>query len=189
MRCSICRARAIETAEAARPLFNAVKQWVGNEGLVYNNLPLSLELCGKARLSQLLRDHHLTHARGATVSATYSSNGREFYSEVRGVAVLRGLPAQLFQGITIHELGHVWLVVHGLQGRLPLWAEEGFCELLAYRFYQLHPSQETAYYARGIEENHDPIYGDGFRRVRAIAERSGFAHLLTTLRVEKRLPA
>ena len=55
-------------------------------------------------------------------------------ARVNGIAVLQGLPAVLFQGVTAHELGHVWLIVHGIQD-LPNWAEEGFCELLSYRYY------------------------------------------------------
>lgn len=188
LNCPICRASAIETAEGARPLFTQVKQWIGRQGLIFNNLPISLELCGRARLAELLHDRNLTHAYGATLSTTYTQNGYKLYTQVRGVSVLRGLPSGLFQGVAVHELGHVWLIVQDV-GTLPPWAEEGFCELLSYRWYTEVNTPESRYYATNIERHADPIYGEGFRRVKALTDRVGFPRLLETLRMQKCLPA
>ena len=101
--------------------------------------------------------------------------------------MLQGLPAPLFQGVVVHELGHVWLVVHDIKG-LPPWAEEGFCELLAYRYYSGLNTPEGRFYAAGIENNPSPVYGEGFRRVRAMADRVGFSRLVESLQTTKRLP-
>jgi len=109
-------------------------------------------------------------------------------AEVNGIAVLQGLPAVLFQGVTAHELGHVWLIVHGIQG-LPSWAEEGFCEYLSYRYYYDLNTPESRYHAVSIENNADPVYGEGFRRVRALADALGFPRFLEILRTTKRLPS
>jgi hypothetical protein len=168
-------------------LFAQVKQWASSQGLVYNNLPLSLELCDRARLAVLLQERNQVHSLGATVSSTYTQNGRVMRAEVGGVAVLRGLPATLFQGVTVHELGHVWLIVHGIEN-LPSWAEEGFCELLSYRFYTAMNTPESRHQALTTEQNTDPVYGDGFRRVRARADALGFSRFLDSLRTTKRLP-
>ncbi len=113
--CSICRSSAVETTTEAHPLFSRVKRWVGNQGLVYNNLPLSLNLCDQSRLAELLNERGQSHSWGATTSSTYTQDGRVMRAEVNGIAVLQGLPAVLFQGVTAHELGHVWLIVHGIQ--------------------------------------------------------------------------
>jgi hypothetical protein len=187
IRCPICRASAVETVEVARPLFSQVKQWVGRQRLVYNNLPLSLDLCGPARLAALLHGRSQVHAHGATMSTTYTQDGRELYTKVEGVSVLRGLPAMLFQGVAVHELGHVWLVVHGVKN-LPLWAEEGFCELLSYYWYSEVNTPESRYYSHSIEHRADPVYGEGFRRIYALANAVGFPRLVETLQTQKRLP-
>ena len=115
-------------------------------------------------------------------------NGRETHTNVDGVAVLEGLPTPLFDGVVAHELGHVWLIVHGIKG-LPQWAEEGFCELLTYRYYKQMNTPESRYRTESMEKNPDPVYGEGFRRVRAIADRVEFSHLLNTLQTSGRLPA
>jgi len=187
MRCPVCRASAIEVIAEAKPLFLHVKQWVGSQGLVYNNLPLSLELCDRARLAALLQGRNQVHSRGATVSSTYTQNGRVVRTEVSGVAVLRGLPSTLFQGVTVHELGHVWFIVHGIQ-HLPSWAEEGLCELLSYHFYTQTNTPESRHHALAIAQNSDPVYGAGFRRVRARVDALGFARFLEALRTTKSLP-
>jgi len=121
------------------------------------------------------------------MGTTHTQNGQAFRTEVNGVAVLQGLPSTLFQGVTIHELGHVWLIVHDVNG-LPSWAEEGFCELLTYRYYTQLNTPESLYHAEGIERNPNPVYGDGFRRVRAIADGVGFQRFVETLRTTRRLP-
>lgn len=186
--CSICQSSAVETDTEARPLFSYVKCWVGNQGLVYNNLLLSLELCDQSKLASLLNERGSTHSRGATTSSTYTQDGRVMHSKVNGIAVLQGLPAVLFQGVTAHELGHVWLIVHGIQS-LPNWGEEGFCEYLSHRYYGDLNTPEGHYHAMCIENNTDPIYGEGFRRVRALADPLGLPRFLEILRTTKRLPS
>src|SRR5579883_242079 len=113
VRCSICRSSAIESADAARPLFSQVIRWVGSQGLTYNNLRLGLEVCGREHLARLLKQQGHVNSLGATTSATYTQNGRIVRTEINGIAVLWGLPKTLFEGVTVHELGHVWLIVHG----------------------------------------------------------------------------
>lgn len=188
VRCAVCRSTAIETSNEAKPLFSRVIRWMNSQGLMYNNLHLSLELCGRARLSGLLREGNIGHSLGATTSATYLQNGRVIRTEVNGIAVLYGLPSILFQGVTIHELGHVWLIVTGVQ-QLPSWAEEGFCELLSYRYYVEANTLESHYHRVSKEQNADPIYGEGFRRIRALSDRVSFPRLIETLRTTKRFPA
>ncbi len=188
VRCPVCRASAIETAGQAQPVFSHLKRWVNSQGFMYNNLPLTLILGDQPRLSELLKGRAEPHALGVTLSTAHSQNGQVIRTEVSGVAILEGLPTTLFQGVTIHELGHVWLLVHDVKG-LPSWAEEGFCELLSYRYYTQLNTSEGRYYATGIEQNLHPIYGEGFRRVRAIADYMGFRSFVETMQKTKRLPA
>jgi LIM domain/Protein DA1 len=187
VRCPICRSSAVETKEEAQPLYARVVVWTKSQGLTYNNLPLTLELCDRAKLALLLRERSGPHSLGVTTSTTYTQDGHVARTEVSGIAVLQGLPATLFQGVTMHELGHVWLIVHGVRD-LPAWAEEGFCELLTYRFYQYLNTPEAHYRASSIEKNPDPAYGDGFRRLRALADKYGFPRLLNIVDTTKRLP-
>ena len=187
VRCPICRATAVEDIEVAKPLYADVKRWVSKQGMSYNNLPLKLDLCGPAHLATLLQNRQISHLRGATESVTYTHNGYEARTEIRGVAVLRGLPAVVFQGVTVHELGHVWLVVQGVRN-WPAWMEEGFCELLSHRFYQDLNMPESRYHVIALEQNQHPVYGEGLRRVKAIADAVGFQRMLEAIRTTKQMP-
>ncbi len=191
VRCPICRASAIETIDQARPIFSRLIQWVNNQGLIYNNLPLSLELVDRHKLAKLITGRAGTagiHSQGITLSTTHTQNGKVVRTEVNGVAILEGMPATSFQGVTIHELGHVWLIVHDIKG-LPQWAEEGFCDFLTHRYYIQLNTEESRYHAKGIETNPDSIYGDGFRRVRAIVDAMGFQRFVEVMQRTKRLPS
>ena len=165
-----------------------MKRWVGKQGLTYNNFSLSLQLCNREFLAKHGRVNGQPHTLGITMSTIHTLNGRETRTDVDGVAVLAGLPTPLFEGVVTHELGHVWLIAHGIKG-LPQWAEEGFCELLAYRYYTQLNTPESRYHSESMEKNPDPIYGEGFRRVKAIADRVEFLNLLKTLQTSGRLPA
>ncbi|PZW32891.1 protein DA1 [Thermosporothrix hazakensis] len=192
-RCSACRATAIETAEDAKPFYRQVVQWIGQEGLRYYNLPLSLELCSREKLASYMA-HRVTakggreaDSLGVTRSTTYTQNGQVIRRTIDGVAILEGLPAAVFQGVVAHELGHVWLAVHAIATPSPR-EEEGFCELLAYRLYHHQATAEARLQIVRMERNPDPIYGEGFRQVRALSERLGFQQLLTALLQARRWP-
>lgn len=187
VRCPICRANAIGTMNQAQPVFAHLQQWMSDNGMMYNSIPLSLELCDRAKLNEYMGDHSEPHMLGITMSTTHTVDGQEVRTEVDRIAVLSGMPTMLFQGVTIHELGHAWLVIQGIKG-LPPWAEEGFCELLSYRYYAQLNTPESRYHVKSIVENLNPIYGEGFRLVRSIADRMGFQRFVEALRTTKKLP-
>lgn len=188
VRCPICRSSAIETSAQAQPIFTRLKQWVSSQGLRYNNLSIHLRLYDRSRLLELLRNSTETRALGVTLSTTQMQNGHTLRTAVEGVAILQGMPATLFQGVTIHELGHVWLVVQNIRN-LPLWVEEGFCQLLSHRYYANLATDEAGYHATNIERDPDPIYGDGFRHVKAVADAMDFEQLIEALQTSKRMPS
>ena len=188
IRCTTCRSTAIESTEKAAPLFRKLIQWAGGQGLHYHNLSLTPELCRREKLAHYLQERTSVHSYGVTMSVTHTVNGQITRSEVKGVAILWGLPSLLFQGVAIHELGHVWLVMQEIRN-LPSWAVEGFCELLSYRYYSEVKTVESLAHAKNIEQSNDPTYGEGFRRIRTIAELAGgWSRLIETLQTSKRLP-
>jgi hypothetical protein len=70
------------------------------------------------------------------------------------------MPSPLFEGVTVHELGHAWLACREVTG-LPKWANEGFCEWISHRWYRRQGTRDAAVFAARIEQNDDPVYGGG----------------------------
>ena len=186
-RCPICRAAAIETREEALPLFRQLTQWLGSQGLRFNNLSVTLELVDRPKLAQYLTTRPETHSLGVTMSTIHYENEQRTHTEIDRVAVLQGMPELLFKGVTMHELGHVWLAIHDIHG-LPSWAEEGFCEVLSHRYLSGIATREGRYYTERIEKNPDPIYGEGFRKLKALSDKMGFARFIDVLLRTKQLP-
>ena len=187
LRCPLCRTSAIDTIEQARPTFARLVRWVGSEGLSFNDLNLQIELRNDAQIAGILARSESNHALGVTLHTTYTEGGKVARTVVNGVAILRSLPSVLFQGVTIHELGHAWLAVHKVCGLEP-WQEEGFCELLAHRFYSQIGTADATYHATCIEKNPSSVYGQGFHRIQSLSVAIGFKRLLDGLITERRMP-
>ncbi len=194
--CDTCRSQAIVTSDRGYRHFCDVVDWLKSDGLLFNpvNDPrvtdateFVVELCSRARLGELVRATNGGHVLGAAIR-TRAPHPGVMDAKIRGVALLIGLPPTLFEGVVAHELGHVWTWVHSIF-HLPDWAEEGFCNLLQYRYYGYLGTTEARYYQQGLERSPDPVYGEGFRRVRALANLHGFATLMRDLRVLKCLPS
>jgi hypothetical protein len=81
----------------------------------------------------------------------------------------------------------VWLIMQAVWD-WPKPDEEGFCQLLAHRYYTQVDTDDSRCQARRIERNPDAIYGEGFRRVRAVADAVGFHQLIRVIVATKRLP-
>lgn len=185
--CRVCHASAILELAQGEPIFTFVVHWLTTHGLVLKGATLKLELLTRPQILVLLRDSHDTSPLGVARIAYHRSRSQTTVS-VDGIAIARGLPSTLFQGVSAHELGHAWLALHGIHD-LPGWAEEGFCELLSYRCLTDLASSQSRYHAGCIERRNDPIYGEGFRRIRRLSDSMGFDRLRETLQISKRLPA
>lgn len=184
--CPVCATSAVGDLDRARPLFAELVQWVNAQGLKFNNLDLRIELRNRAQLAAFALAPGDKRCFGATLCARQTWNGRLYRSGVEGVAILKGLPATLFCGVTIHELGHAWLAVHGVT-ELTALNEEGFCDFLAYRYYSGLGTREGQFWADITAQNPDPTYGGGLRRIRAVTEVIGFPQVLARLLSASRL--
>ncbi len=180
-RCAVCLSSAVlNDAEAAR-LFAAARTWLHQEGVLVREGSVGFELIGRRDLERLLGGsvgRHFGITRGHRVGGRLARIT---------VSMVRGLPRALFAGACVHELGHVWLRQHGID-RLASSDEEGYCELLAWRYFGACGTPEGRYHQQRIEEVPDPVYGGGFRQVRRLCERVGFGQLVNLLAYHKQMP-
>lgn len=185
--CNTCTQAAVTSIQHAQSLFVQDVDWLKWLGLDYLHLPLHVELCGPERMAHLMGGPGNLDTLGVTFKRMMMRNSVMSRVDVNGVALLSGLPSTLFHGVAVHELGHVWLGVQQVIG-LPIWAEEGFCNALAYRRYREIGTPESTYQARALERSTDRVYGEGFRRVQVLVDKRGLHQVVTTLASSKRLP-
>lgn len=73
------------------------------------------------------------------------------------------LPKIKFAGVLAHEMLHAWQHEKGIS-MSPMFTE-GFCNLGSYVVYAAINTELSQLFMKNLEEDTDPIYGDGFRKV------------------------
>ena len=91
-------------------------------------------------------------------------------NETIQIYVLDHLPKIRMEHVMVHELAHDWMAAY-YPGIREDWIKEGFAEYMAWRYNQYKNRNELT---RRIENNPDPVYGEGFRRIRNLARKRGF---------------
>ncbi len=195
--CNLCRQTAVDTKEQAKPIVEKIAIWLHEIGVRFEGLILKIDLKNAHEMSQQrigLLNHDNSSPTGlgqgqfmGYIVRAMEHHGKQKKRLVKGVTALSGLPRELFEGIMVHELGHAWLYLAHVDGLSP-WQEEGFCNLLAYVFHKDRPTAEAKYYTKLLEQDPDPIYGEGFRQVRDIFKKHGFGEALNYTFYQQKLP-
>jgi len=178
--CAACRATAVTTPEQAQPIFTHVLHWCKQQGLRFAGARFRVQLYDQAKMSQAAGAPSSGVPLGFTRIATHFVGGQVLERKVLAMNLVRGLPAILFESLAAHELGHVWLGLHGVcVASKP--REEGFCQYLSYRYLRQSADPAASYYAHRIEADEDPVYGGGFRAVRPRADQLGLPRFVSEL--------
>jgi hypothetical protein len=164
----------LEHTAQLRPHLAEVNPWLAGQGLRFGGLRLRLELRTAEQMRALGAG---ARNLGVTIRQRESLAGHTIRQRVVLVALLRGLPDALARSVLLHELGHAWLGVRQAGG-LPGWQEEGFCELVAHRHLLSLPDAACRWQARRISASTQPVYSEGFHKVKRAAERVGWPALL-----------
>lgn len=171
--CTSCVAGGITDAGEARRSLDAVARELAVLGFPVETRELRLELCGRDKLESLSGSRRVS---GHTAFAGRLVNG-VLEQETVTIHILSHLVGARFDAVAAHELTHVFL--HRRAGRkLPSFAEEGFCNYVSSLVLQRRSAELARYQLKAMEEDEDPDYGEGYRRVRRWVERESVKALL-----------
>ena len=96
-----------------------------------------------------------------------------------------GMPEMNFKGVLGHELLHSWLRLYAIE--LPKHECEGFCNLGEELILKTIGTPESKYWTkRCLEDNDDPIYGDGYRLMKKRLDKLGWEGLMHAVRWENK---
>lgn len=88
------------------------------------------------------------------------------------ICILRHLSRVAFADVLAHEMLHIWQYNRGLNPIPPLC--EGFCNMGSYYVLQHIGTPEARTFMSMLEDNTDPVYGNGFRIVKAAYDHGGW---------------
>jgi hypothetical protein len=154
----------------------------------YGEVPLEL---GDRNWLAAIRDQYRTsltrtEATAFTNTVTTTRGGRVIGKTV-SIHVLNGLPIEVFQGTVAHELMHARNhLVADVRHATDL--EEGaanFAEALVLRRLG---TAAAKYQLQAMDESADPVYGEGYRRVKRMVADYGFKGLLEWLASQPDFP-
>ena len=104
------------------------------------------------------------------------------------ICILYGLPAYHFRVIIAHELMHIWLYKNGPTDNVDLALTEGSCNYAAYLILRKDKSEKGQLLLERFVIDKDPIYGEGFRKVRDFVDKVGIAKWLSYLTKNRKPP-
>lgn len=87
------------------------------------------------------------------------------------IYVFDNLPKVQFAGILAHEMLHAWQNERRIS--LPAHLCEGFCNVGSYVVYQAIGNDLALHFIKRLEQDPNPVYGEGFRKVAAVYRRKG----------------
>lgn len=184
--CNLCLKTAIYLDETARPRIEGVGQWLLDRGMNFGSITLAVRLMQVPELERISK-HTGTSLLGVTFRQEIPTYQGPPIRRVSGIGLLWGLPQVVFEGVAAHELGHAWLFVNHIES-LEAWGEEGFCNLLMYQWFQQIGTREAEYQMWQLETRPDPLYGDGFRKVRQLFDKYNLDKLIEYLLTHHTLP-
>lgn len=185
--CMLCRRQAVDEQAQAREIMRQVQARMARYDLDTRRVSIPLEMVPLTRLTADGIAGPMARLQGQTIKQIQTYDGEEFKRTIEALYVLGGLPPAYLENVLAHELGHVWLFMQRIDD-LPEDLEEGLCNLFAYLLHQEQTSLEARHCIRLLEENPDPVYGDGFRRARVIYEQRGLPALLHGVAQYRRWP-
>lgn len=185
--CPVCHRTSVSSQSQALALFNEVR----------DTMRFSLGIATRHPIQFSMTDPDTLHRLSGNRSNTVNEQGlfrydveiervitRNYLGKKTGeklckkneqirIYVLDQLPKARMEYVMAHELAHDWQTAH-YPGIREDWIKEGFAEYIAWRYNQYKKRNELN---RRIENNPDPVYGEGFRRIQNIAQKRGFSGL------------
>ena len=186
--CQTCAKTAIYNYSNAEEIFNSVRTLLREKLELSTKHPIVMSLVGLDRLSKMsgkspgegmemglfdysgILETHVTGEMDSHGNMRKLNESSQRVDESWKILVLYGLPEARLGEVFAHELAHDWM-----QEFCPnikdLKLKEGWAEYIAWKMNSIMGNSSLN---SRIEKNPDPIYGDGFRMMKKIADRDGF---------------
>lgn len=155
--CEFCSSSVVTNIDDISWVDTRVQAVLKSVGIT--NLPVTpIEIVSKQVLSQMHNNNNIGDTFGL---AQYTAIGP---TKRYKIFILDNLPKTLFAGVLAHEYLHVWQYQNNINP--PRDICEGFCNLGSMAMYQKINTKFSAFLLEQMAQNPDPIYGEGYRKVK-----------------------
>jgi len=182
--CGLCLKTAVDDPERAQLLLKQVHGILESKGIVINPFRPGFHFIDRSNIRTL---EAKGEKQGWAVFERTTAGGRLQDFSLR-IFLLKGLPESSFIAAAAHELMHIWFYSRSITDARPRLIE-GSCNYASYLVLSTLNTPEAAYRIRELTEDTSPVYGQGFRKVRRLAEHRGTAGWLEYVGRHRRLPA
>ena len=185
--CSVCRAQVISLPEQISKIKKLVMNRLIDEGVRFQDKKLEsvpIEIVNVNRLAQLRNQPPSITQKGLTLTRSEMTLGGKLFGSTpkmsHHIYILDNLIKIEFAGTLAHEIMHVWQNENQIKLAAPQC--EGLCNLGSWLAYNTIKSSKTPYFLKVMQENPDPVYGDGFRHVYSKYQQVGWEGVLQLAR-------
>jgi hypothetical protein len=169
--CNICNPKSMTDVDDILEIVFEVAGHMKSFGMDVDYSGVQIHLVGRDKM-QSLSGHHSNGLRGFT---DYREDWRVFgrsKNRKMHMYLLYGMPRMEIINTVAHELAHVWQFNRGRFQNGREWSE-GSCNYAAYLVLGKYPGRQSSFFRTSLMRDVDPVYGDGFRRVKTLAEAEG----------------
>ncbi len=185
--CSVCRAQVISQPDQILKIKKLVINRLIDEGVRFQEKRLEsvpIEIVNVNRLAQLRNQPPSITQKGLTLTRSEMTLGGKLFGSTpkmsHHIYILDNLIKIEFAGTLAHEIMHVWQNENQIKLAAPQC--EGLCNLGSWLAYNTIKSSKTPYFLKVMQENPDPVYGDGFRHVYSKYQQVGWEGVLQLAR-------
>lgn len=178
--CEFCAPAIVKSQQQIEWVEQQVRPILAQNGI--KNLPANIPL-EIVTTSGMAKIQHRREINPMQLGLTLTKGifGLLMRSMSHHIYILEGLHKILFAGTLAHEYLHVWQNEHSI--KLPPPRCEGFCNLGSFVIYRSIGNELAHFLYEQLRDSPDPIYGDGFREVKAIYDNAGGKCLMRTLNI------
>lgn len=167
--CNICFENAVTSEALYRSLLTNVMNRLRGFGLKLEAVDVNIQGVNRDQLKQIAGSAYSDNMRGFSKIATETTRRGNYETSKSeySVFVLNMIPYEYIETTIAHELMHIWLF-QNTHNEHEAELEEGSCNYVAYLFAKTLNTKTAQDIVKQLENEPDPVYGDGFRKVKKV---------------------
>ncbi len=188
--CNVCSGTSVTDDGQANAVAEQVRPRMGVWGLRFAYGAIPVRLVDQQTLDQLFGHRGGSHdgkINGLTTKRWTKDGAGKVVSREVSIAMLYGLPLEVYQKTIAHELMHAWMFVDQQPEHTPA-LEEGVCNLAAYYVLQENSTDYAQFLREAMYKSPNRTYGEGLRRAIRYVQRNEFVGLVGMLRAHRDYP-